>query len=103
MSDRRASVRLVRARLRSPGMRGSVRWLAATLTAASLFIPSAAHAQADGLVAAYGFEEPSGSTVIDSAGSADTGTLNGATRVAAGRYGAALSFDGNDRVDVADS
>ena len=66
-------------------------------------IPSAAHAQGDGLVAAYGFEEPSGSTAVDSAGSADTGTLNGASRVAAGRFGAALSFDGNDRVDVADS
>jgi glucose/arabinose dehydrogenase/PKD repeat protein len=54
-----------------------------------------------GLVAAYGFDEASGPTVADASGSGNTGTISGATRTAAGRYGGALSFDGvNDRVTV---
>jgi fibronectin type 3 domain-containing protein len=64
----------------------------------------ASHAQSNGLVAAYGFEEPSGSAATDSSEAGNTGTLLGATRSAAGRFGAALSFDGvDDRVDVADA
>jgi hypothetical protein len=47
-----------------------------------------------GLVAAYGFEEPSGSGVTDTSSQANAGTLTGATRTAAGRYGGALSFSG---------
>ncbi len=57
-----------------------------------------------GLVAAYGFEEAAGSAVTDLSGSGNGGTISGATRTAAGRYGSALSFDGaNDWVTVADS
>lgn len=64
---------------------------------------SPARAQSGGLVAAYGFEEPSGATATDTAG-ANPGTIAGATRSTAGRHGSALSFDGiNDRVDIADS
>ncbi|HWC29074.1 MAG TPA: LamG-like jellyroll fold domain-containing protein, partial [Dehalococcoidia bacterium] len=57
-----------------------------------------------GLVAAYGFNETSGSTVGDASGSNNNGTISGATRTASGRYGRALSFDGsNDRVNINDS
>jgi glucose/arabinose dehydrogenase len=57
-----------------------------------------------GLVAAYGFNELSGTSVTDSSGSGNAGTVLGATRTVAGRYGGALSFDGvNDWVTVADS
>jgi glucose/arabinose dehydrogenase len=56
-----------------------------------------------GLVAAYGFEETSGSNVDDSSGNANHGTLSNATRTS-GRYGSALSFNGtNARVNVPDS
>jgi hypothetical protein len=81
-----------------------------TLTAAvfgvALFLclsPSA-FADSTGLVAAYGFEETSGTGALDSSGAGNAGVFNGATRFAAGRFGAAASFDGvNDRIDVADS
>jgi concanavalin A-like lectin/glucanase superfamily protein/Big-like domain-containing protein/galactose oxidase-like protein len=54
-----------------------------------------------GLRAAYGFEETSGSTVVDRTGG-NNGTISGATRSTSGRFGRALSFDGfNDRVNVA--
>ena len=57
-----------------------------------------------GLVAAYGFEEPSGTTVSDESGTGNVGTISGATRSAAGRFGSALSFDGvNDWVTVPDA
>ena len=57
-----------------------------------------------GLVAAYGFNEGSGTTATDISGSLNTGTVSGATWTAAGKYGSALTFDGvNDRVTVADA
>ncbi len=57
-----------------------------------------------GLVAAYSFNEASGTTVADSSGSNQTGTISGATRVTTGKFGGALSFDGvNDWVTVNDS
>lgn len=57
-----------------------------------------------GLVAAYGFEEVSGTQATDSSGSGRTGTISGATRSTAGKFGSALSFDGvNDLVTVADA
>jgi Concanavalin A-like lectin/glucanases superfamily/Bacterial Ig-like domain/Bacterial Ig domain/PKD domain/Glucose / Sorbosone dehydrogenase len=56
------------------------------------------------LVAAYGFDEASGATAADQSGNGNDGTLTGATRSAAGRYGGAISFDGvDDTVVVADS
>ena len=62
-------------------------------------------AEADqGLVAAYGFEEGSGSTVVDSSGNGNTGSLVGAARASGGVFGDALSFDGGSaRVVVPDS
>jgi hypothetical protein len=57
-----------------------------------------------GLVAAYGFEEPSGTGVTDASGNGRDGTLSGATRSTSGRYGSTLSFDGtNDWVTVPDA
>ena len=56
-----------------------------------------------GLVAAYGFEEPSGATATDLSGRGNTGAIAGAAHVA-GRFGNALAFDGiDDLVTVADS
>lgn len=57
-----------------------------------------------GLVAAYGFNEGSGTTTSDASGGGQTGSISGATWSAAGKNGTALSFDGiNDMVTVADS
>jgi chitodextrinase len=47
-----------------------------------------------GLVAAYSFDEGSGSTVGDSSGNGNTGTVSGATWTNAGKYGGALVFNG---------
>ncbi|MGB8437101.1 MAG: LamG-like jellyroll fold domain-containing protein, partial [Burkholderiales bacterium] len=47
-----------------------------------------------GLVASYSFEETSGSQVKDASGNANNGTLSGATRIATGRFGRALKFNG---------
>ena len=49
-----------------------------------------------GLVAAYNFEEISGTTVVDASGRGNHGALDGAARTSAGRFGKALSFDGID-------
>jgi hypothetical protein len=57
-----------------------------------------------GLVAAYSFNEGSGTTLADRTGSGRTGTISGATWTTQGRNGGALSFDGvNDWVTVADA
>ena len=57
-----------------------------------------------GLVAAFGFEETSGTSVVDKSGKGNAGTVNGATRSTSGKFGSALSFDGvNDWVTVADA
>ena len=56
-----------------------------------------------GLVAAYSFSEGSGSTVSDSSGRDNTGTISGASRTT-GKYGSGLSFDGlNDWVTIPDA
>lgn len=57
-----------------------------------------------GLVAAYGFNEGSGSTAQDRSGNSLHGAISGATWTTDGRFGNALSFDGvNDWVTVADA
>jgi glucose/arabinose dehydrogenase/PKD repeat protein len=57
-----------------------------------------------GLVGAWAFNEASGTGATDSSGAGNHGTLSGATRTTAGRYGSALTFDGvNDWVTVPDS
>ncbi|MGZ8941497.1 MAG: LamG-like jellyroll fold domain-containing protein, partial [Methylobacter sp.] len=57
-----------------------------------------------GLVAAYGFEETSGSTVVDATGNGNNGTIKEAVQISNGKYGKALKFDGvNDWVTVNNS
>jgi glucose/arabinose dehydrogenase/chitodextrinase len=54
-----------------------------------------------GLVAAYAFNEGSGTTVTDASVSGNTGTITGATWTPSGRFGAALSFNGvNNLVQI---
>jgi hypothetical protein len=70
---------------------------------ASALVAVTVTASPAGLVAAYSFDEASGSTATDTSGHGNHGTITGATRVA-GRFGRALSFDGtNDVVRVPDS
>lgn len=63
----------------------------------------------NGLVAAYGFEEASGTQVIDASGYANHGTTSGPTppgptRVTTSQFGRALKFDGvDDWVTIKDS
>ncbi|HVQ58803.1 MAG TPA: LamG-like jellyroll fold domain-containing protein [Solirubrobacterales bacterium] len=62
------------------------------------------NAPATGLVLALGFNETSGVTATDASPSKNNGTVSGATSVAGGKIGRALSFDGvNDKVDVPDA
>jgi len=57
-----------------------------------------------GLVAAYGFEETTGTNATDSSPNALTGTIAGPTRTTSGKFGRALTFDGvNDWVTVPDA
>ncbi len=59
---------------------------------------------ATGLVAAYAFNEGTGTTTADATGTGHVGTLTGAVWTAAGKNGSALSFDGvNDWVTVNDA
>ena len=56
------------------------------------------------LVAAYNFEEASGTTVADASGKGNHGTISGASRITSGQFGRALSFDGvNDWVTINDA
>ena len=71
----------------------------ATATAVSVTVNNNA-----GLVAAYNFDEGTGSTLIDRSGQGNTGTISGAAWTTQGRFGSALSFDGlNDWVTVNDA
>ncbi|HWH92560.1 MAG TPA: LamG domain-containing protein [Baekduia sp.] len=57
-----------------------------------------------GLVAAYGFNETAGTTVSDATGHGLTGTRSGTTTSSYGKFGGALSFDGDhDNVTIADN
>ena len=57
-----------------------------------------------GLVAAYGFDEGSGTTTVDGSGNGNTGSLASTLWSTGGRFGGALSFNGNSsRVNIADS
>ncbi len=61
-------------------------------------------AASSGLVAAYSFNEGSGTTVNDASGNGNNGTISGATWTTAGKYGSALVFNGrSSRVNINDS
>ena len=82
----------------APGANGSPATIPVTLSVSNPPPPTT------GLVGAWGFNEASGTSATDSSGTGNTGTVTGATRVAGGRYGGALSFDGvNDLVTVNDA
>jgi PKD repeat protein len=62
-------------------------------------------ASVPGLVAAYSFNEGTGTTVSDASGNGNKGTLSaGAKWTSQGRFGGAVLFDGiSARIDIADS
>ncbi|MEO8064706.1 MAG: Ig-like domain-containing protein [Pseudomonadota bacterium] len=82
--------------------KGSALALALAMAA---FHAAPALAQSAGLVAAYSFDEGTGTTAADNSGNGNTGTLvSGATWSTTAKFGSAASFDGvDDRIDVADS
>lgn len=79
----------------------------AVLAVAGAFLAGASAAQAapaPGLVGAWAFDERSGDSALDASGRNNTGTIQGATRTAQGRFGRGLSFDGQDDwVTIVDS
>ena len=54
----------------------------------------AASANPSALVAAYGFDEGSGTTVTDASGNGNNGTITNATWSTSGKFGKALQFNG---------
>jgi glucose/arabinose dehydrogenase len=81
------------------GVQGSPRQIPVTLR-----VDPATPPPTGGLVAAYGFNEGSGTAVADAAGRDNDGTVSGASWTAAGRFGSALTFDGvNDMVTIPDA
>ena len=59
----------------------------------SLLLTAASRADS-GLVAAYSFDEGTGTTVADGSGNGNDGTIDGATWTSAGQFGNGLMFDG---------
>ena len=78
-----------------------------TTVVGAVFFPTGASSTsvgATGLVAAYSFNESSGSTVLDPSGNGNNGTISNAYRTSDARYGSALSFNGkSSMVTVPDS
>ena len=64
--------------------------------AALVWMALPARGQTAGLVAAYGFNEVSGTIAVDASGNGNNGIINGATRTGSGKYGAALVFSGTN-------
>ena len=83
-------------------------WVRATDAAGNLsgwsnIVTLATPAGNSGLVAAYAFDEASGTATADATGNGNTGTLNGATRTGAGKFGGAVAVNGNEAfVDLGD-
>src|SRR5262249_50492005 len=59
--------------------------------------------QKSGIVAAYSFNEGTGTTAADASGNSNTGTLAGPSWLAQGKFGSALSFSGSGFVTINDS
>lgn len=60
------------------------------------YVTVSSNGSGNGLVAAYNFEEKSGTMVVDASGQGNHGTISGAKRITGGKFGKALSFDGTD-------
>ncbi|MFZ4536438.1 MAG: PKD domain-containing protein [Propionivibrio sp.] len=68
------------------------------------YITVSAASAGSGLVAAYNFEEASGTTVVDASGKGNHGIISGATRTTSGKFGNDLSLNGTSNwVTVNDS
>ena len=74
-------------------------------TSANVAVTVTNNSQPAGLVAAYSFDQTSGTSAPDASGNNNNGTLtNGPTWSTTGKYGGALSFDGvNDMVTIQDA
>ena len=70
---------------------------AANATTSAARTVTVTNAPATGPVAAYAFDEGSGTTIADASAAANNGTVSGAVW-ASGRYGGGLRFDGTDDV-----
>jgi hypothetical protein len=68
---------------------------AVTSSSAGVTVKSASTNAPVGLVAAYGFEEGSGTTTADRSGAGNNGSVRGAYWTSNGRFGNALSFNGS--------
>ena len=76
----------------------------ATATAVTVTVNNAVTAPAAGLMAAYGFNEGSGTTTADNSARGHTGSLSNTAWTAAGHAGSALTFNGSSSwVAVPDS
>jgi hypothetical protein len=89
-------------------VRGSFSYVLGAVTVAVLCVAIAAAVgsaqSAPTLVAAYSFNEGSGTTVADASGTGNGGTVGNATWSTQGKYGNALTFNGtNARVTVPDA
>ena len=60
--------------------------------------PAPAQTLPSGTVAAYGFNEGTGTVLGDASGNLNTGTRSGASWTTSGRYGSALSFNGTSNL-----
>jgi PKD repeat protein len=66
--------------------------------------PTTPDTSSNGLVAAYGFEDASGTAVADASGKGNNGTINGAVSISTGHSGKALKFNGSSNwITVNDS
>ena len=84
-----------RGRCPSPEVSSRARW-----SRSSVCVPAAHAWAATAPVAAYSFDEGTGSTLVDASGNGSNGAIVGATWTT-GRFGSALNFDGTSaRVDL---
>jgi hypothetical protein len=83
-------------RVRATDAAGNLSPYTNTASATTLAAPS-------GLVAAYAFDEGSGTTVTDASGNGHNGTITNATWAAPGKYGKALQFNGTALVTIPDA
>ena len=60
--------------------------------------PTTITSPTSGLVAAFSFDEGTGTSVTDASGTGNTGSIVNATWATAGKYGGALAFDGGSAI-----
>jgi hypothetical protein len=78
------------------GRIGSAAVVTAAAVGTGLAAAQPSMAATTGLVAAYGFDEGTGTTVTDASGNGNTGTITNATWAATGKFGKALQFNGTN-------